>query len=191
MATCASCGVEIMPGSEVLVQGKDRNQKITLCQSCAAKVDATFLAETEEPNLFGAMFFGGVAAVIASAVWYLIVTISNYELGIIAVAVGYIIGQAVFIGAGRKRGLLLQIGSGLITIGSMVVSYYFILRFFLAASLVAEGSTKTLPLLLPLDLIGELFGVLVSESPLSLLFWAIAVWEAFIIPAPRKLRRAK
>jgi len=47
MTVCASCTREIPAGSEVVVRGQGRNaSNITLCSSCAARLEQSYQAET-------------------------------------------------------------------------------------------------------------------------------------------------
>lgn len=191
MTTCAACGVEIPAGQEIVLRGKDKNAPpVTVCPNCAKAVERAFQAEAESPNLIGASLLGVGAAVISSLVWYGIVAITHYQLGSIAVGVGWLVGTAVRLGAGGKRGMLLQIISVLITLIAMAVSEYLIVRYFVVQVLAAEGYTD-IPLLLPADMMLELMAESIKEKPMTLLFWGIATWEAFAIPAKRRLQRAR
>ncbi len=81
-------------------------------------------------------------------------------------------------GSGQKRGLLLQLISVGITIAAMAVSEYLIVRHFAVESLARRGVTD-IPWLLPLDVMLMLIVEGLKASPLTLLFWGIAVWQAF------------
>lgn len=190
MATCANCGVAIPEGHEIVLRGKDKKApSITLCPNCVSATERAFQAETEEANLMGALLMGLGAALISSLIWYAVVVVTDYELGIIAIAVGWLVAQAVMLGAGRKRGRRLQGLSLVITVVAMAFSEYLIVRHFIVQALAKEGFTE-FRLLLPL---GDMLAVIVEgikASPLTLLFWGIAVWEAFTLPARRRLRRA-
>lgn len=190
MATCANCGVAIPEGHEIVLRGKDKKApNVTICPNCASAIERAFQAETEEPNLIGALLIGLGAALISSLIWYAVVVVTNYQLGIIAIAVGWLVAQAVMLGAGRKRGPRLQGLSVVITVMAMAFSEYLIVRHFAVQALAKEGYTN-IPLLLPLDVMLILIVEGIKADPLTLLFWGIAVWEAFALPAQRRLRRA-
>ena len=189
MATCANCGAAISEGLETMVRGKDRNSApITLCFNCAVEMEKAFQTETEEANLLGALLFGLGAALATSLVWYAVVIITNYELGILAVAVGWLVAQAVVLGSGRKRGPALQALSVGITLSAMAFSEYLIVRHFIVEALREEGYTG-IPLLLPLGDMLEVILEGIRANPLTLLFWGIALLEAFSLPAKRRLRK--
>jgi len=190
MATCANCGAAILEGQETVIRGKDKKAAgVTICPNCAEQIESAFQAETEGPNLPGAVLLGLGAAVISCLIWYGIVVVTNYQLGIIAVGVGWLVALAVIFGSGKKRGPKLQAISVVITLLAMVASEYLIVRHFLVEALSEEGYTG-FKLLLP---VGDMLTLVVEgvkADLLTLVFWAIALWQAFVVPAKRRLRRA-
>ena len=185
MVTCAACGNEIPIGQEVTLRGSEANAPpITVCQSCARAAERELDVAAESPNLIRALLLGLGAAAISSVVWYGIVVVTQYQLGFIALGVGWLVGQAVVLGAGRQRGLRLQILSVAIALIAMIISEYLIVRHFVARALAADGYADV-PLLLPANAMLGLIVESVKEDPLTLLFWGIAAWEAFIIPRLR------
>ncbi len=189
MAACAHCGVAIPAGSELTFRGGDKKAPdVTMCSNCARTVERALEAETEDISSVNALLLGLGAAILSSVAWYGVVVVTNYQLGIIAVGVGWLVAQAVMLGAGRKRGASLQGLSVAITVLAMGFSQYLIVRHFAAQSLAKRGYTN-IPLLLPLDLMVKLIVESLKAAPLTLLFWAIAVWEAYKFPAARRLQK--
>jgi hypothetical protein len=181
--------MELQAGQSVALLGKKKDDPpVQVCADCAEKLDRALQAETESPNLVGAVLAGLAAAVVACLIWYGVVAISNYQIGFLAVGVGWLIGLGVGFGAGRKRGPTLQAISVGITLVAMVFSEYLIVRHFVVEALVEVGST--ISLFLPLDLMVELVVESIKSDPLTLLFWAIALWFAFSTLSRRSLRRA-
>ena len=191
MAICSNCMAEIPSGEEILVAGRNRKEPNTLlCASCASTVEQALEAETKNPNLPTAILLGLVAAVAGGLIWYAIVALTNYQLGIIAVGIGYLVGLAVMFGAGRKRGPALQAIAVVITLIAMVVGEYFVVRHAVEEARATEGLTS-LPLFLPVKAMFEFVYIGVKTDLLTLLFWAIALWAAFSVPGRRRLRRVK
>jgi hypothetical protein len=146
-------------------------------------------------DLVGGVVGGAIGAVLATGLWYGVVTATHTQFGFVAIAIGFIVAQGVVLGAGRHPSILLVPVSLALTFVALVVSEYFIARFLINEGL-AEfqslmGSPEfegielsyaelqaTFQAMSPIDIIrGSL-----ESDPLTLVFWAIAGWEAFVIP---------
>jgi len=150
--------------------------------------------QTSDANMVNALLYGLGAGVIAGGIWFAIVMVTQRELGVVAVAVGWLVGQAVVLGSGRKRGLRLQLLSVLIALATMAGAEYFILREAVVAYLGEQvGATQaaTLPVFMPLDLAFDLMTSAIQDDPLELVFWGIALYAAFRVPALRPVAAPK
>lgn len=189
MTTCSSCGTELQPAQGFLIPSKDKKAPaLHLCVDCANKAEAMFDEESRNPRVPLALLLGLLAAAVGCLLWYAVVVITNYELGIVAIAIGWLVGIAVMFGAGRKRGLVLQLMAVLITLVALLFSEYLIVRHFVVKNLATEGYTG-IPLFLSPSIMFELIVEGVKASPTSLLFWAIALWQAFVTPMKRTFRK--
>jgi hypothetical protein len=146
-------------------------------------------------DVAGGVIGGAIGAVLATALWYGVVTVTHWQIGFVAVAVGFVVAQGVVFGAGRHPSILLVPVSVAFTLIALLVSEYFIARFLLNEGLAEFLSLIGTPELEGIDLTyAELQAEIQAMSPidivrsslesdpLTLLFWAIAGWEAFIIP---------
>jgi hypothetical protein len=189
MTTCQRCQAHIPEGQEIRVRGKRWGDPNTIyCAACAMAVEQQFQAENKNPNRLLAVLAGLAAAVVGTLIWYGIVVITNFHLGFVAAGVGWLVGIAVVLGAGRKRGPALQAVSVVITLVALAISQWLILRYFAVQALVEQGFTG-IALFLPLGTMLDLVITSISEDLLTLVFWAIALWAAFATPARRRLRR--
>lgn len=183
--TCAECQQQVPAGQYFSYKGQD-NKDIYLCAACRGKVEEALKAESENPNLVMAAALGAAGAVVAGIVWYLIVTISGYEIGYVAIGVGYLIAWAVHIGSGRRRGAALQLMSAGITLVTLLVASYFTFLHFLRKAMLSEQVE---------GYAGEFFLIPPTEpvflqnlvSPMGLLIWAIALYVAFSFAKPRSI----
>jgi hypothetical protein len=173
--------------------GSSESASETPIGSPTASVGAPMIGVQPEPvnpaNLLGGILLGALGAVVATVLWILVVVITEYQLGIVAIAVGFIVGWATLFGASRKRSVLLAILSAVFTLLAMALSEYFIVRHFAIQQLAAEGYTGDVALFLPLADIIDIITESLGENPTTLLFWAIALFEAFVIPFRGGTRR--
>jgi hypothetical protein len=139
-------------------------------------------------DILGGLLAGLVAAIVASGMWYAVVVVSHYQLGIVAIIVGFLVGQAVVLGASRRRAVALVAISVALTLLALVMSEYLIVAAFVGEQL-APG--ETIEILQPPAFVAEVVIESVKAEPLTLAFWAIALFQAFSIPARQLARTAR
>ncbi len=189
MTNCQLCQAEIPEGHEIEVRGRGKGDpSFIYCADCASNVERQFQAETANANLLFAVLAGLAAAVVGVLIWYGFIVITNYHLGLLAAGLGWLVGIAVVLGAGRKRGPALQAISVVITLFALVLSQWLIVRYFAVQALAEQGFTG-ISLFVPLGVMLDLVITSLGEDLLTLVFWAIALWAAFATPARRRLRR--
>jgi hypothetical protein len=190
MANCAQCQRELAQGQEILIKDTSGRNAAYLpyCSFCAAEKEKEIQLETQDLNYFGALLVGGAAGIVGGLIWYAIVIWTETQFAYLAIAIGFLVGLGVFFGAGKKRGLPLQIMSALITLTGMALGEYMIIRHFIVEAMRAEGH-RSFPLLYPLEDMFEILKAGVSADPIILLFWLFALVVAFAYPARRKLLR--
>ena len=206
-AACYSCGgirgaIQLEPSSAVATPASAMGTRAVpaALEPTAAPLAAATLASgipvaevtapaPAEPatmgDIAGGVIGGAIGAVLATALWYGVVAITNWQVGIIAVAVGFIVGQGVVFGAGRHPSIALVPISVAFTLVSLVVSEYLIARHFLgiaAAEISAEFGVTIAEVEAEFASPIDLLRFSLESEPITLLFWAIAGWEAFIIP---------
>lgn len=101
-----------------------------VCPSCQGKAEMQIEEMTNDPNLLGAFLLGAIAAVAGSLAWYVLSVGIDHEYVILAIAVGWLVGKAVVVGSGKKRGVALQVVAGALAfIGIMGGRYLFVNHF--------------------------------------------------------------
>jgi len=128
-------------------------------------------------DLLGGAVGGVVGAVVASAVWFGVVAATQFQVGLVAIAVGWIVGQAVVFGAQRRFSVGLIPISVVLTLLALAISEYLIVMHFFSQEFGAVDFVQ------PPDLVLEVIMASVQTDPLTLVFWAIALFQAFVIPA--------
>lgn len=115
-ATCAVCHQPI--ASTYYAIGS-----ALFCEDCRENVIATIQGGSRVARFFKALFFGIVVAIVCSAAWLLIVKLTGYAIGIVAIFVGAAIGVAVRKGASHRGGWVYQFMAMILTYLSITVSY--------------------------------------------------------------------
>ena len=78
------------------------------CERCKSDVQ---LAMAEKPGARAALravAMGSLWGFLGAAVWWAVRVFANYEIGLIAVAIGYFVGKAVFAATGNRGGTAFQ-----------------------------------------------------------------------------------
>lgn len=127
-------------------------------------------------DLFGGLLGGAVAAVIATGIWYAVVALSGWQIGFIAIGVGWLVAQGTLFGAGGRASIPLVASSAVFTLLALAVGEYLIIYHFVSQEL---GSIE---LLMPIEFMVEVVIASLQADPLTLLFWAIALFAAVSIP---------
>jgi hypothetical protein len=96
-SACAACQRKI-PDQYFEAGGR------VFCPACKDALHASLTRGSGSVRLLKAALFGSVAAAASAAAWYGIVKVTGYELGIVAVVVGLLVGGAVRMGAERRGG---------------------------------------------------------------------------------------
>jgi hypothetical protein len=179
---CAACQ-NALTGDYFHVNG------LPFCASCKAGVELA-LGGRPGPGGFVRAVIGGIGGGIAGALlYYLVRSVTGYEIGIIAIAVGFLVGRGVRWGTGGRGGALyqaLEIGLTYLAIVSTYVP--------LVIKGLGEAATTAPPAVPPVSLAGALIGVALLfvlilalpflggfENILGLVIIGIGVYEAWKI----------
>lgn len=180
---CTNCSNPIREKSTYFrVQGKKKGEGMSfLCPECFTKITEGLVKENQNPNILLALVAGVIGAAVGGIIWYLITVFTGWQIGIIAILVGWLAGRGAILGAGNKRGSSLQILSIIITIFVMLASEYFIFNHFFNEA----GFSGSLPIDGFLRVYKDY--IFSFEGIITLVFYGIAIWQAFRTLAPRKL----
>jgi hypothetical protein len=94
-----------------------------LCESCHLAFQNAKAPGNAASRFFGAAALGTAAAAIGCALWMFVTELTGYEIGLIAIAVGYLVGMAVHIGARRVGGVAYQLLAVFLTYSAVVMTY--------------------------------------------------------------------
>ncbi len=136
-------------------------------------------------SLLAAVGAALVAAIVGGVLWGLIVKFSDYEIGIVAWAIGFLTGSAVVFATGGTKGQRLQAIAVVAALLGILVGKYLSFAFavqeeaesFGASLGLASGEMRTLFR----ENLDEVFGLF------DLLWIAFAVYTAWKIPRPEPM----
>lgn len=139
-------------------------------------------AQTGQTDVAMGLLMGVAAATLGGLAWYLVVSVTHFQITFLAVGVGWFTAQGVLFGA-RRGGKLTGALAAMLTLLAVVVSQYFITRSFLIHGLKGLGAPGTVPLWRSFDWAYRLIRAAMKDSPLIAIFWAVAVVAAFVTGA--------
>jgi len=139
-----------------------------------AMIEVAFQKFEAEQSMVGGFLAGAVAALVGAGVWALVTILTGYQIGFMAIGVGFLVGLAVqFFGKGISKTFGVM-GAALALIGCLLGNYFTVVHFVSEAE--GLGFFDTLSQINPAA-IPEL--MMVTFSPMDLVFYGIAVYEGF------------
>lgn len=93
------------------------------CEACRYKVEAEMAAGPGMGRFFKAALAGLGAAVLGAGIYYAVLAFSGYEVGIVAIVVGFLVGRAVRWGSNGRGGRGYQILAVFLTYFAIVSTY--------------------------------------------------------------------
>ena len=114
--TCAVCGTQL----------RDEYYDVNAHQMCSkCRNEIAQLAETPRAwSVFArACAFGLVAAILGAILYYAVIKITDFEIGIVAIAIGYMVGYGIRMGTKGRGGLRFQIVAVVLTYWAVGLAY--------------------------------------------------------------------
>lgn len=182
--TCAQCG-KLLTLEDRVASG-DR----AFCRSCyaslRAELEQVVAATSSNINYANAAvgaILGGIVGVLA---WWGFTVVTHIAFGLIAVAIGILVGEGTVRFAGGKRSHGLQLLSVLVALGSYLCATYLVNMSFLNKTLAEQGNAFRVAF--PPQNLALFFKVLtIGFGFMDFVFLAIVVYQAWRIPAPSVL----
>lgn len=167
--------------SPSLANALDASTQALQRSATVPRAAAPTTAQGDRINYLGAIAAGLGAGLVAGFIWYLFVSMTHFLVGYLAVGVGFVVAFGVVIGSGGNHGWQLQIISCALTLLTMIGSEYQIMRYFIAHS--ELGAMLQLPVVPPPDVLFVVVKESLGATPLTLLFWGVALFIAFRVPS--------
>jgi hypothetical protein len=174
---CTLCSRTLTPEITCTVNGQ------LACTSCAEQVQREVEQQTASGNTYPLAVLGGlVGTLVSAAIWAAIVVVTNYEVGYVAILVGFLTGFGVKLGARKARGKELQILAAALSVVGLAAAKYFIFAYTFVKIVSERGSEMSVFDPIIFHTFGDKIGSMLS--PFDLLWLFLAVGAAYKVPAP-------
>jgi hypothetical protein len=178
---CARCGVT--PGPEDRVDTSDR----AFCRPCFVLLEAELqgaLASMSRDVAYGRAAVGAVLGGAAgAAAWWAFTVFTKIAFGLVAVAIGVLVGKGTVTFAGGKRSRGLQMLSATVALVAFVVASYLVNMTFINQALEQQGQPWRLGF--PPPSIAVFWWALsLNFGIMELVFAALTLYQAWVLPQP-------
>jgi len=95
----------------------------TYCEPCRQELESARTTGDPLSRFFRALACGGIGGAIGAAIYYAVLAITDYEIGLIALLVGFLVGAGVRLGSGRSGGRGYQVLAVAMTYMAIVSTY--------------------------------------------------------------------
>ena len=186
--TCAQCGTVLLPDQRV--DTGDRS----FCKTCFAVLEDQLRAgitasqmDIPYPAAAAGAILGGAVGALA---WWGFTVMTKVAFGLVAVAIGFLVGQGAVRFSGGRRSKGLQILCVVVALAAFVAASYLVNRTFINEALAKSGDGRQLGLV-PANMDVFFRIVTVDFGIMDVVFLAITLWEAWKIPRPVELPQPK
>lgn len=113
---CAACG-QTVDGTYYEINGQAH------CDPCCGEIEADRLGGSRPARVLRATILGIIAGAVGAAIYYTVAALTGYEIGLIALLVGLLVGGAVRWGSKARGGWFYQCLAMFLTYAAIGVSY--------------------------------------------------------------------
>jgi hypothetical protein len=146
-----------------------------------ALLEVTRLRMAAFPHYLGGLSLGVVGAAAGGLIWYAVAWATNLHMSVLAMAVGVGGGYGTLIGTGRRRGRTAQALSLVIVLTGLIVTEGLVERLLWARRWAEEG-IHGVAFIAPLKAYWNLISTGLTTDPPTILFFAIALVYALLLP---------
>ncbi|HEV8643855.1 MAG TPA: hypothetical protein VGV13_22535 [Methylomirabilota bacterium] len=182
--TCARCEKTLTESDRIEASGR------LYCRACyqtlryqLQQAVGTLSKDVNYPLAVIGAVLGGV---VGTLIWWGFTVLTNIAFGLVAVAIGFLVGHGAMRFAGGKRTTGLQVLAILVATISFFAATYLVNMTFINQELVKRGEAWRIPF--PPSNLQVFYRVVAAGFGLmDVVFLAIVVWQAWAIPRPLRL----
>lgn len=177
--SCAQCG-KTLAGDDRIAAG-DRS----FCRACYEtlyqELQRSVRALTTDINYPMAALGAVLGGAAGTVLWWGLTVVTKIAFGLVAVAIGWLVGQGAVRFAGGKRSTGLQALAVAVSVVSFAVASYLVNMTFINEELARRGVPERVPFP-PVSVAGMLQVVSLGFGVMDAVFVAILIWQAWSIP---------
>ena len=177
--SCAQCG-KTLTGDDRIAAG-DRS----FCRACYEtlyqELQRSVRALTTDINYPMAALGAVLGGAAGTVLWWGLTVVTKIAFGLVAVAIGWLVGQGAVRFAGGKRSTGLQALAVAVSVVSFAVASYLVNMTFINEEFARQGVPERVPFP-PVSLAGMLQVVSLGFGVMDAVFVAILIWQAWSIP---------
>ena len=133
--SCALCKRDVL-GTYYEINGQ------TACEECRFRVESSRAEGSPFGRAFRALLGGGVGGIVGAGIYYAVLAVTGYEIGLVAIVVGLLVGFGVRWGSGGVGGRGYQVLAAAITYVAIVSTY---VPFFVEEARKQTEAAETAP----------------------------------------------
>ena len=124
-ATSASSAPSVVCGAcrQIVVDEYYQLNGTPVCESCRVNLEAQTATPQSWFIVLKASAFGAAAAILGAIIYYAVIALTDFEIGIVAILIGYMVGYAIRKGAAARGGRRFQIVAVLLTYWAVGLAY--------------------------------------------------------------------
>ena len=176
---CAVCKKPTCKNCRTFAGGKP------ICGECRSKIEAEIADEKGDvPRLATAVVGGITGAIVGGGIWAVIALVTGFEVGYVALAVGWLAGMGTVIGSGGKKGVTLQGVAVVCSVLGLVLGKYFAVAHAIKTHVEGAADISYFDSRL-IQIFTENFGEFLGAF--DILWLVLALGIAYKLPAPTRI----
>jgi hypothetical protein len=185
---CLQCG-EPIPDPDKAVQTDDGAFCVDCFRGLEHRIRHAVAAQGAGINYPSAAIGALLGGIAGALVWWGFTATTKISFGLVALVIGFAVAKGMLLFTGGRRSRELQFLSAGVAAVSFFYAQYLVTRTFILRYISEQGTAGSLPLLPDPQTLIQV--VRANFGLFDLIFLAIVVYEAWILPAPFRFRSGR
>ncbi len=151
----------------------------TVCERCKRQIEWHLAEGAGFAGFLKALAFGVVGGALGATLWYVVRAFSGYEVGLIAILVGWLVGRGVHLGTGGRGGLGFQVLAVLVTYASIALQYVPDVWSAINQSEKLEGGARVVAFVIAVPVAFAAPFLMGFQNIIGLLIIGFGLWQAW------------